>query len=106
MVFVCFVASQPALEDGVGGVRSSQLGTAGGSEGIIGLREVIKPGSRSLLSEFINSSRGVATHARARLALADSTLVAPHSTHGPSALLSAAAVDARATTSPLHTCLL
>ena len=51
-----------------------------------------------------DSSRGVASHARARLALADSTLVAPPSTHDSSALLSAAAVDAHATCFTLACC--
>ena len=91
-------ASRLALEDGIEGVRSSLLATTCESKEIIGLREVIESESRSLSSEFINSSVGVGTHACARLALAapaSALLFTGFSSPGrSSALLSLAAVDA------------
>ena len=88
-------------------MRSILGATAGESEQIVGLLEVLESGFPS--SHFIKTSVGVATHVfgRGPLAFAAPTSVA-HALAGSSppvcapAIVFAAAADARATASPLH----
>ena len=94
-----------ALEDGIEGVRSAVLASAGEGVEIIGLREVFQSGSLSLICfESMGSSCssvGVAAHACARSAVAALASAAPSRTCCSLAPLSAAVV-AHATVSPLH----
>ena len=85
-------------EDGIEGSRSSCLGTAGDSVESLGLLEVIESDFRSCVSEFVNSSVGVA---RARSASAPLVAgVSSHGLSGPSAPCVAPALHARAIVSP------
>ena len=105
--------AQRDREDGIEGFRSSRLGTAGDSVESFGLLEVSEPDPRSGMSEFVNSSMGVACARSASAAGAPFVAgVSSLGSSGPSALcvapalhalaLHALALHALAFVSPMH----